>query len=258
MRVDSATRIQLEGHLEHVERHLAAWRGAAVALKQREWEHDQRWLSLLQTSPETAESVRQVAAKVAEAKVLRELTRAQQKVARLAASRLGRSADSSPLELLRELKRKRRLHVLHGQLVGLKMDLGGRLFLAAFGGVTLWLAAMVLLIAIDRNHVTPGLFERVTVALATVGVPVAWAAWTQLRSRRRLVVTEEMLLIEGGTRGVIALEHVELLRATTRPNEWHLTIASSNSPPFEPVATTMDPEELLAWVEKQGVKVEVR
>lgn len=252
MIVDTATRIRLEGHLENIERLVAAWRGAAAALKQSEWEHDARSLSLLEV-PDDAESISTVSAKLGNDGILRELAAVKERVRQLAASRLGRPASESALELLRELKRKRRLHVLHAQLVGQKIDLGGRIFLAVFGGFTAWLAVMVALITIDPNHVTPSLFARMTVALATVGVPLTWSVRSHLRSRRRLVVTEEKLIIEGGTPRELALSELGPLTATQGASEWLLTANG-----LEPVETTMDPEELLAWVEKQGVKVEVR
>ena len=89
--IDASTRIQLEGHLETVERQLVAWRVAVIALKRREWAHDLGWLSLLESAPTAAESVRVVSAKLVPGendRLLRELTLARSIVAERAASRL--------------------------------------------------------------------------------------------------------------------------------------------------------------------------
>lgn len=262
MIVDASTRIRLEGHLETVERQLAEWRDAAAALKLDGWAHDARWLSLPPSAAEAAESVRVVSSKLGNDGLLRELAAAQALTAKRAASRLtalGHPATTAdPLELLRELKRCRPLHIVHGQLSGSRMDLGGRLFVAGFAGFGVWLVLTLARITIDPEHFTPSSLERLVLAFGTVVPPLAWVIRSHVRSRRRWVLTEEKLISEGGTPGAIALPHLELLTVTAEWSEWQVSTRSSQSPPLEPVTTPVHPKELLAQLEKQGVTVEVR
>lgn len=260
--VDPATRIQLEGHLERVERQVEEWRGAAVALRAGAWVHDPRWLSLLPSAAAAADSVQVVASKLVRGVndgLLQELAAAQALVAERATSRLaglGRPVTAtSALELLRELKRCRHLHVVHGQLASSRMDLGGRLFAAAAVGASVWLSLTVAGMTLDPNHATPGTLERMALALAATALPLAWAIWSHGRARRRLVLTEEKLISEGGNPGAIALSHLELVTATSRSTEWHLGTKSSQAMALEPITTSVHPREFLARLAEQGVTV---
>lgn len=261
--VDAPTRIQLEGNLERVERQVEEWRAAAVALKLGSWEHDTRWLTLLHSAPAAADSVRVVTSKLLRGVndgLLHELAAAQAMVAERATARLaalgrGPVTPGGALDLLRELKHRRPLHVVYGQLASSRLDLGGRLIVAGFGGASIWLALTVAGMTLDPNHSTPSALERLALALGAVALPLAWALWGHVRSRRRWVLTEEKLISEGGTPGAIALSHLELLTATTRWTEWHLSTRSSQSPPLELIATSVHPREFLVQLEKQGVTV---
>lgn len=261
--VDADTRIQLEGHLERVERQVEEWRGAAEALKLGAWVHDTRWLSLLQSAAAAADSVHVVTSKLVRGVndgLVHDLAAAQAMVAERATSRLaglGRRPETTtgPLELLRELKRCRPLHVVRGQVASARMDLGGRLFAAAAVGASVWLTLTVASLTLDPNHATPTSLQRMALAIASTALPLAWAIWSHGRARRRLVLTEEKLISEGGTPGSIALSHLELVTATSRSTEWHLGTKSLQAMALEPITTSVHPGEFLARLAEQGVTV---
>lgn len=254
----SGVRIQLEGHLEAVEAHIARLREAAGTLGHSSWVDDPRWLEVL--SSEAAESVRLVESRAGDGglvdSTLAELAAAQKKVRsatceRLVSLHVSFPRDASAIELLRLLKVHRPMHSLavRARRLAKGPDLAA-LITGSFGGFAVWLLLMPLMI-----HMNEASESGAVLLMAVLVVCVGLGLRVSLRAAKagHLQLTESGLrLATGGKPMLVPIEGLEV--AVSRSGAGFLVQVRSAGEVSE-LDTATEPVVLIEQLRERGARI---